>query len=63
MIRAAKAHQQYEKRTGQSDANWPAWYAEYMVREQLGEELLQYTFIKVARASSAARPWTSRLRG
>ncbi len=36
--RAAKAHEQHEKRTGQSDANWPDWYAEYMVREQLGEE-------------------------
>jgi catechol 2,3-dioxygenase-like lactoylglutathione lyase family enzyme len=41
MIRAAKAHEQHEKRTGQSDANWPDWYAEYMVREQLGEELPQ----------------------
>ena len=39
MIRAAKAHGQHEKRTGQSDANWPDWYAEYMVREQSGEEL------------------------
>ena len=39
MIRAAKAHEQHEKRTVQSDANWPDWYAEYMVREQLGEEL------------------------
>jgi catechol 2,3-dioxygenase-like lactoylglutathione lyase family enzyme len=41
MIRAAKAHEQHEKRTGQSDAKWPDWYAEYMVREQLGEELPQ----------------------
>ena len=41
MIRAAKAHEQHEKRTGQSDSNWPDWYAEYMVREQLGEELPQ----------------------
>ena len=38
MIRASKAHEQREKRTGQSDANWPDWYAEYMVREQLGQE-------------------------
>jgi len=38
MIRARKAHEQHEKRTGQSDANWPDWYAEYMLREQLGEE-------------------------
>ena len=41
MIRAAKAHGQHEKRTGQSDANWPDWYAEYMVGEQLDEELPQ----------------------
>jgi len=39
MVRAAKAHEQREKGAGQSDANWPDWYAEYMVREQLGEEL------------------------
>jgi hypothetical protein len=41
MIRAAKAHGQHEKRTGQADPNWPDWYAEYMVREQSGEELPQ----------------------
>jgi len=41
MIRAAKAHGEHEKRTGQSDANWPDWYADYMVREQLGEDLPQ----------------------
>jgi hypothetical protein len=39
MIRAANAHGQDEKRIGQADLNWPAWYAEYMVREQSGEEL------------------------
>lgn len=37
--RAAAAHGQHEARTGQPDANWPDWYAEYMVREQSGEEL------------------------
>jgi catechol 2,3-dioxygenase-like lactoylglutathione lyase family enzyme len=37
--RAAAAHGQHEARTGQADANWPDWYAEYMVREQSGEEL------------------------
>jgi catechol 2,3-dioxygenase-like lactoylglutathione lyase family enzyme len=41
MQRAAAAHGQHEARTGQADANWPAWYAEYMVREQAGEELPQ----------------------
>ena len=39
MQRAAAAHGKHEARTGQVDANWPAWYAEYMVREQAGEEL------------------------
>jgi hypothetical protein len=38
--RAALAHGQHEARTGgQRDENWPAWYAEYMVREQSGQEL------------------------
>jgi catechol 2,3-dioxygenase-like lactoylglutathione lyase family enzyme len=37
--RAAAAHGEHEARTGQEDAQWPAWYAEYMVREQAGEEL------------------------
>ncbi|MEU4714997.1 VOC family protein [Micromonospora purpureochromogenes] len=37
--RAAAAHGEYEKRTGQVDPNWPDWYAEYMVSEQSGAEL------------------------
>jgi catechol 2,3-dioxygenase-like lactoylglutathione lyase family enzyme len=37
--RAAAAHGEHEKRTGQADPNWPDWYAEYMVREQAGDEL------------------------
>ena len=37
--RAEAAHGQHEKRTGQRDENWPAWYAEYMVAEQAGKEL------------------------
>jgi catechol 2,3-dioxygenase-like lactoylglutathione lyase family enzyme len=37
--RAAAAHGEHEARTGQADAQWPAWYADYMVREQAGEEL------------------------
>ena len=37
--RAAAEHGEHEKRTGQPDANWPDWYAEYMVREQAGKEL------------------------
>lgn len=38
--RAAAAHGEHEKRNGgQHDANWPDWYAEYVVREQAGEPL------------------------
>jgi catechol 2,3-dioxygenase-like lactoylglutathione lyase family enzyme len=37
--RAEAAHSQHEKRTGQRDANWPDWYAEYLVAEQTGREL------------------------
>ena len=39
--RAEAAHGQHEARTGQRDQNWPDWYAEYMRREQSGEELPQ----------------------
>jgi len=37
--RAAAAHGEHEKRIGGADPNWPDWYAEYMVREQAGQEL------------------------
>jgi catechol 2,3-dioxygenase-like lactoylglutathione lyase family enzyme len=37
--RAEAAHGEHEKRTGQRDANWPDWYARYMVAEQAGAEL------------------------
>jgi len=39
--RAAAAHGEHEKRTGQADPNWADWYADYMVREQAGKELPQ----------------------
>ncbi len=39
LMRAAAAHGEHEARTGEEDADWPQWYAEYMVREQSGEEL------------------------
>ena len=39
MRRAAAAHGEHEKRIGEADANWPDWYAEYMVAEQAGTEL------------------------
>jgi catechol 2,3-dioxygenase-like lactoylglutathione lyase family enzyme len=32
--RAEAAHGEHEKRTGQKDANWPDWYAQYMISEQ-----------------------------
>jgi catechol 2,3-dioxygenase-like lactoylglutathione lyase family enzyme len=39
LARAAAAHGEHETRTGEADAQWPDWYAEYMVRERAGEEL------------------------
>jgi catechol 2,3-dioxygenase-like lactoylglutathione lyase family enzyme len=39
--RAEAAHGEHEKRIGQRDANWPDWYAKYMVAEQAGTELPQ----------------------
>ena len=37
--RAAEAHGKHEERTGEADADWPDWYALYMVRERAGDEL------------------------
>jgi catechol 2,3-dioxygenase-like lactoylglutathione lyase family enzyme len=37
--RAETAHGEHEKRTGQRDANWADWYAEYIVSEQGGKPL------------------------
>ena len=37
--RAEAAHGEHEKRTGERDANWSDWYAQYMVAEQAGKEL------------------------
>lgn len=37
--RAEIAHGEHEKRTGQRDAEWPAWYAEYLLAEQTGKPL------------------------
>jgi catechol 2,3-dioxygenase-like lactoylglutathione lyase family enzyme len=39
LIRAATAHGEHEKLTGEYDEQWPAWYAAYMVAEQSGAEL------------------------
>lgn len=39
MRRASAAHGEHEKRIGEADANWPDWYALYMVNEQSGAEL------------------------
>src|SRR5215469_7494199 len=45
MRRASAAHGEHEKRIGQADANWPAWYASYMVAEQAGAELPQWAIM------------------
>jgi len=37
--RAAAAHGEHEKRIGKQDADWPDWYADYIVREQAGKQL------------------------
>jgi catechol 2,3-dioxygenase-like lactoylglutathione lyase family enzyme len=37
--RAAAAHGEHEARTGAADADWPEWYAAYMVAENHGTEL------------------------
>jgi catechol 2,3-dioxygenase-like lactoylglutathione lyase family enzyme len=39
MRRASVAHGEHEKLIGEADANWPDWYAAYMVAEQAGTEL------------------------
>ncbi len=42
LLRAGVAHGDYEKHIGQRDTNWPDWYAEFMVAEQVGEERPQW---------------------
>ncbi|APO75787.1 glyoxalase/bleomycin resistance protein/dioxygenase family protein [Rhizobium etli 8C-3] len=37
--RAATAHGEHEKLTGEHDEDWPDWYAEYIVSEQAGKQL------------------------
>jgi catechol 2,3-dioxygenase-like lactoylglutathione lyase family enzyme len=37
--RAEAAHGEHEKQLGKRDADWPSWYAEYMIREQAGKPL------------------------
>jgi catechol 2,3-dioxygenase-like lactoylglutathione lyase family enzyme len=37
--RAAAAHGEHEKRIGKPDADWPDWYAEYVIRERAGKQL------------------------
>jgi catechol 2,3-dioxygenase-like lactoylglutathione lyase family enzyme len=39
--RAAAAHGEHEKRTGQHDVNWPDWYAEHIANAQSGKALPQ----------------------
>jgi len=49
--RAEAAHGQHEKRTGQRDANWPDWYAAYIVAEQAGAELSDHKAIVISGGS------------
>ena len=35
--RAAASHGEHERKLGGSDSDWPAWYADYIVREQTGQ--------------------------
>ncbi|MGH9886924.1 MAG: VOC family protein, partial [bacterium] len=37
--RAEAAHGEHEKRLGHRDAEWPEWYAEYIVNQQAGRAL------------------------
>jgi hypothetical protein len=37
--RCAVRHGEHEKRIGQHDADWPNWYAAYIVAEQTGDLL------------------------
>jgi catechol 2,3-dioxygenase-like lactoylglutathione lyase family enzyme len=37
--RAEAAHGEHEKRIGRPDADWPSWYAEFLVAEQTGKPL------------------------
>jgi catechol 2,3-dioxygenase-like lactoylglutathione lyase family enzyme len=39
MRRAEAAHGEHEKKLGQRDADWPSWYAAYMIAEQSGKPL------------------------
>jgi len=39
MRRAETAHGEHEKKLGQRDADWPSWYAAYMIAEQSGKPL------------------------
>ncbi len=48
--RAEAAHGEHEKRTGQRDANWPDWYAAYMVAEQVRQGAAAMNSYEVPRA-------------
>jgi predicted enzyme related to lactoylglutathione lyase len=39
LVRAEAAHGKHEQQTGERDADWPSWYARYMIAEQTGEDL------------------------
>ena len=61
--RAEAAHGEHEKRTGQRDANWPDWYAAYMVAEQTAaavmnqQPMAQGRRLLVALPGASSGPW------
>ena len=57
LLRAALAHGEHEKRTGEHDEQWPAWYAEYMVREQAGEEPSWTEQLSMGMPDPPSHPW------
>lgn len=35
---AERAHGEYEKELGERDADWPSWYADYIIRKLGGPQ-------------------------
>ena len=53
--RAAAAHGEHEKRTGERDADWPDWYAEYMVARAGRRGAADMSTTTTSSSSAAAR--------
>jgi hypothetical protein len=37
LLRAERAHGEYQEQTGGADPDWPSWYARYFEQEQVAE--------------------------